>query len=404
MAAAKATKLTRLDTRGVAIVDKGANGKRIALAKAADAGATFEQLLLELISKGDMPLDDKAVEDMAMRAGLDAQAIETFKAILKLAHVYGDNAAFNGLLKQQFAAMGKPEDPAAAQPQPGAPGQSPMPGKPPMPGAPQAGQPAAPPPMGQKPAGDEQEQAPGEQQADAAGSEPGEGTDQEESGDEPGDQQPQGDGGAAPPKKKKPPFFKAATANDAEGDDAMTEKEIQEAIAKATTAAVADLKKSNDDLVAVNKAQQTALDAQATAVKKMQDDARLAGWVAKADRDLKAIPGETAETLGKQLFDLDSIKPEMAVAAFETFKKTAAVVTASGLFTSPGYGNAAPIAAAGSAEAEIERLVGEIVAKGTSTEPADIARARAIVAVSKAHPALYKRYCDEQEHNASKRS
>lgn len=364
--ATKATKLTRLDTRGVAIVDKGANGKRIALAKAApaDGGETFEQLLLELISKGDMPLDDKAVEDMAMRAGLDAQAIETFKAILKLAHVYGDNAAFNGLLKQQFAAMGAQPGAEKNPLQPG--GQAPAP---------------TPAPMGEEPMPGE-----GEEEQAAEGEEPA----------AEGEEEPQGEG--EDPKKKKPPFFKAATAQDAEGD-AMTEKEIQEAIAKATTAAVAELKKANDDLVAVNKAQQTALDAQATAVKKMQDDARLAGWVAKAEKHLAAIPGETAESLGKQLFDLETIKPETAAAAFETFKKTAEVVKASGLFSAPGFAGQAPVAA-GSAEAEIEKLVGELVAKGASNESAEIQRARAMVAVAKSHPALYKRYCDEQERAA----
>lgn len=385
--ATKATKLTRLDTRGVAIVDKGANGKRIALAKAApaDGGETFEQLLLELISKGDMPLDDKAVEDMAMRAGLDAQAIETFKAILKLAHVYGDNAAFNGLLKQQFAAMGKPGDPGqpGAQAQPGMgmqPGAQPGAEKNPLQPGGQAPAPT-PAPMGEEPMPGE-----GEEEQAAEGEEPA----------AEGEEEPQGEG--EDPKKKKPPFFKAATAQDAEGD-AMTEKEIQEAIAKATTAAVAELKKANDDLVAVNKAQQTALDAQATAVKKMQDDARLAGWVAKAEKHLAAIPGETAESLGKQLFDLETIKPETAAAAFETFKKTAEVVKASGLFSAPGFAGQAPVAA-GSAEAEIEKLVGELVAKSASNESAEIQRARAMVAVAKSHPALYKRYCDEQERAA----
>lgn len=396
--ATKATKLTRLNTRGVAIVDKGANGKRIALAKAAsaDGGETFEQLLLELISKGDMPLDDKAVEDMAMRAGLDAQAIETFKAILKLAHVYGDNAAFNGLLKQQFAAMGKPGDPATPQ-QPGQPGAQAQPSMGTQPGAQPGAEKNPLQPGGQAPAptpapmGEEPMPGEGEEEQAAEGEEPA----------AEGEEEPQGEG--EDPKKKKPPFFKAATAQDAEGD-AMTEKEIQEAIAKATTAAVAELKKANDDLVAVNKAQQTALDAQATAVKKMQDDARLAGWVAKAEKHLAAIPGETAESLGKQLFDLETIKPETAVAAFETFKKTAEVVKASGLFSAPGFAGQAPVAA-GSAEAEIEKLVGELVAKGAGKpgETAEIQRARAMVAVAKSHPALYKRYCDEQE-RAAKRS
>ncbi|MCC6808703.1 MAG: hypothetical protein IT381_14860 [Deltaproteobacteria bacterium] len=421
---AKATKLTKLDTRGVAIVDRGANGKRIALAKASTDGKTFEQALLDAIIKGDMPLDDKAVEDMGMRAGLDAQAIETFKAVLKLANVYADNAAFNALLKQRFTQgpqAGETAQPGAqAQ---GAPGQAP--------GAPGAPQPGAQPPMpgqqpGQKPGalpGDGSEMPMDDEaaaqaeleaaEAEVAGAGGEEGAEPAAEDDE---EEEQGDAsGGQPPKKKKPPFFKSATATTAEGDDAMTEKEIQEAIAKATTAAVeqvkkeaadqvAVMKKANDDLVALTKAQETALKANEVAVKKMQDDAKLAAWVAKADKELKAIPVETAETLGQQLFDLEVVKPELAQKHFETLKKAAETVRASGLFSPSGFSSQAPIAAPGSAAAEIEKLAADIVSKSTVVgESAEIARARAEVAIAKSHPGLYKRYCDEQE-KASKRS
>lgn len=398
MATAKAaTKLSDLDTKGVALVRRGANNKRIAMTKGANGELiddTIEALFLEVIAKGDMAMDDAAVADMCAKAGLDPQATETFKAILKLAYAYQDSAAMKGLLKQVFTAQAAP-----AAGQPGMPGQQP-PSAPPTPGAPAVppsapptaqaaappGAPGKPPVPGQEgataPKVEPGEGTPGEEQQDAAGTEPGEGTPAEEAGDE---KDP----------KKKPPFGKAAPQGVKESD--MDEKKVAEMVAKAAADAKAEADAKIKEQEAVIKSQQTALDANTLAVSKMQDDLKLSQWVAKAEKDLNFIAGKTAEELGKTLFDLDKLNPALAVQQFELLKSQAAVIKSSNLFRPMGIGGTSGAPAA-SAFAEVEKRTVELVTKSAGNgEPEEVRKARAQVAVLKADPSLYKRYCDEQE-------
>ncbi len=380
----KATKLTKLDTKGVAIVDRGANNKRFCLAKAdgTEVDLTFEEMVLEVVKGGEMPLDEKAIEDMGARSGLDPQAIETFKAIMKLRHVYRDNAAFNGLLKTMMT-----QAPQGQAQQPGAPGMQP------------GGQPGAP---GAQP-GQAPGQQPGAQQAQP-GAHPGAPAPGAE-GKPPFGQSQEGDEGEG----EKPPFMSQSEADpSAFGVDEPDEKKKEKAMdAKKQE----ELKKAADDAIAkaadleaqitaqgvVIKAQETAFKAQAEAVKKMQDDLRLAQWVTKAEKELSHIPGETAESLGKQLFDIDSLNAEMAKKTFDSFKKTAEIVKASGLFKPSGFSGQAPQGVA-SAEQEFDKAVAEVVSKtARQGDTSEVSRARAEVAVAKSQPGLYKRYCDERE-------
>lgn len=401
---AKITRLTNLDTRGVAVVKRGANNKKIALFKGADGSdLTFEEMVLQVIQKGDMPLDEAAIDDMCAKAGCDPQMAETFKAIMKLSYVYRDSDTMKGLLKAAFggppgmpqpgAQPGMPQpgqQPMPGQQMPGAnpmqqqPGMSATPGQPPMPakagdeGGDMGGDGAGKKPPFGKPKGEEAEGSAEEEQQDALGTEPGEGTPDEEAGDEP---------------KKKNPFSKNAPG--AKERD-MDEKKVQELIAKAAADAKAEAEKKIADQEAIIKAQQTALDANTKAVTEMRDEMSKQKWVAKAAAELKYFPGKTAEELGSQLFDLEKVNADIAKSTFEAFKKTADTVQATSMFRAAGAGGPAP-APAGSAIAEMDKLISERVAKGDMTGmPREVQLAKAEAEVIKSHPELYKRYCDEQ--------
>lgn len=389
------TKLTALKTTGVAVVTAGANGKRIALAKGQNGeDITFEELALAIIEKGDMPLDEKAIEDLCLGAGLDAQATETMKAILKLSHVYRDNAAFKGLLKQQFSM----QKPAAA---PGQPGQQPGMQAPTGPQA--QGQP--------QPAGVQQQQAAdasaeANANAEAPGAEEGAEKPAPPFGKKPGAEKEE-----APSEESegaKPPFAAKQEAPSDEDEnteeppmDPKKEQELKkaadDAVAKADAAQaeIVALKKSNEDMKAAMTGAAEAAKAQVAIVKKMQDDARMGVWVAKCEKHLAHIPGETAETLAKKLFDIETASAELAVSTFDAFKKTAEIVKASGMFQPVGSAGGAPVA--GTATAEIEKRLGELVKKGVEKgETVEVAEARAMSEIVKSDPALYGRYSREQ--------
>ncbi len=425
--AGKITRLDNLDTNGVAIVHRGANNKRIALSKRDGADVTvetIEELFLEIIAKGDMDLDEQAVDDMCAKAGLDPQAAETFKAIMKLAYAYRDSDAMKGLLKQTFAMVAAPGKPGeqnqpggpaqagAPTPQPGTQGQGagapqgqgqpPVPGQnsgdgqpgsdAPTPGA-QHGQAAGPdgkapgmppgmqPPGGKAPGagadGDEEAKAQAELKAAedalaAEGVKPG-----DAGADEPSDTPPpKGD------KTKEPPM------------DLKEKEKLEEATKSAVAkAAAAEAKIAEQD--AVIKSQSAALKANTDAVKKMQDDLRLSQWVSKADKDLSFISGQTAEELGQTLFDIDTHNPELAKKQFELLKGQSAIVKSSGMFRPSGIGAGA--GRAGNALEEIEKKANEIVSKSGAGKSREVAVAEAQLEIMKADPALYKRYCDEQE-------
>ncbi len=348
---ARKTRLTNLDTKGVAVVTAGANNKRFAFAKGKDGlmPDTIEKLFLMAIEKGDMPLDEKAVEDMCAGAGLDPQMIETVKAIMKLKHVYRDSAAFAGVLKQLMTS----NEAAAAE---AAPGTETKPGE------------------GQ----DETVDAPAEEEKPAF--EP------EGKGEDEGKNYPEGT--SEEDEEKEPPM--------SDKDEA---KKMADLIAKATADAdkkVADAEKKVTELEAIAKTQKEALDVNTAAVKKMQDDLRLSQWVSKAERELAFIPSKTADELGKMLFEIDTLNADMAKSQFELLKGQAAVIKGSNMFRPSGATGGAP-AGATNAWAEAQKRAADIVSKSAKVESAEVAEARAIDAVFKADPVLYKRYCDEQQ-------
>ncbi len=409
----KATRLDNLRTDGVAMVKRGANNRRIALAKNGDdVDETIEALFLELIAKGDMEMDEQAVEDMCAQAGLDPQATETFKAIMKLAYAYRDSDAMKGLLKTVFAQAAAPQKPGApgqpgmpaqagaqpgaqpGAPQPGMPGQGaqaqPGQGQPPAPGQTQAGgAPPAPNPGEGKPP------PPGAKEGEPAGNGEGKPPMKPGAGEEPaageGETPAEGDD----PDKKKNPFSKNAPPSAKESD--MDEKKVAELVAKAAADAKAEADKKIAEQEAVIKSQEVALKANTDAVKKMQDDLRLSQWVSKAEKELGFISGQTAEELGKTLFDIDTHNPELAKKQFDILKAQNAVVKSSGMFRPIGATGVSK-GASNNALEEIEKRTAEIVAKSAGTgKSAEVLKAEAQLAVMKADPALYKRYCDEQE-------
>jgi hypothetical protein len=131
----------------------------------------------------------------------------------------------------------------------------------------------------------------------------------------------------------------------------------------------------------------------------MQDDLRKSQWVAKAEKDLAFVTGKTSEELGQMLFDIDTLNPDMAKQQFEMLKAQAAIVKSSSLFRPSGANGGAPNAGNGaSAWAEADKRAGEIVSKSAKEgDSPEVAKARAMTAVFKADPSLYKRYCDEME-------
>lgn len=356
--AGKITRLTNLDTRGVAVVKRGANNKRFAIAKTGDdvTSPTIEEMFLRVIEKGDMPFDEAAIDEMCKNAGCDPQMAETVKAIMKLKHVYRDNDAFMGVVKQLLAGGEGGAQPPAAGAQPGA-------GVPP----------------GAKPG--------------AEGEEPPAAADKDKpAGEEPAapQKEPAGDG------DKPPPFGKKPDEGDSNKEPPMSDKEkeeAQKAIAKA-----AELETIIKAQAATIETQKTALDANTQAVKKMQDDLRKSQWVTKAEKDLSFVTGKTAEELGQMLFDIDTLNPDMAKSQFEMLKAQSTIVKSSNLFRPSGANGGAPAGAGASAYSEAEKRADAIVSKSAKEgDTPEVAKARAMNAVFKADPSLYKRYCDEME-------
>lgn len=338
--ATKLTKLTNLDTKGVAVVTAGANNKRIAFAKSKDGNVTIEDLFMEVITKGAMPLDEKAIEDLCAGAGLDPQMVETVKAIVKLKHVYRDNDAFLGVVKQLV----------------GAGQEAPMPAQEAKPEAPKA------PPFA-KPE-EKTEATPAQAQASDE--------EQPESALEEGDEE--------------------ETEMSDKKDEAVKSLESVAKAAQDKAAALEAVIKSKDEQLA---AMQEAVKANTESVKKMQDDARLARWVAKAQTELAFIAGKTADELGKMLFDIDTGNAEAAKSTFEAFKAQSEIAKSSNIFRPIGVVGGAP-AKAGSAWAEVEEKASALVSKSGGNLPQEVALAKARNEVLKSDPALYQRYCAEQ--------
>lgn len=95
--ARKIRKLGQLDTHGVSLVDRGANKKRFAIVKT-ERDVNITKLLVDVIEKGEMPGDSDEFDKMCKDEGLEGQAAETFKAIVKLAGTYKDHDAMKSAL------------------------------------------------------------------------------------------------------------------------------------------------------------------------------------------------------------------------------------------------------------------------------------------------------------------
>ncbi len=371
------TRLTNLDTKGVAVVTRGANNKRIAMAKGADVTTTIEQLFLRVIEKGDLPLDEKTIDDMCRAAGLDPQMAETVKAIMKLRHVYQDNDAF---LKVVQGLVGSGETGEVEPGEEGSDDTPGLPGQPPKPGA-TSDQPV--PPNAQQ-----QGAQPGQQQP---GAEPAQQKKPEGEGDKPeqNKQPAEGDKPASGETKEQPQEGDNKEPPMSDKEKEQAKKSADEVVSKA--AEMEAVIKTQEMTI---KAQQAALDANTSAVKKMQDDMRRTSWVTKAEKELAHLPGTTAEEVGGQLFDIDTAAPELAKKQFETLKKQSDAMKNSSLFRPSGLGGNTP-AAAGSASEEIEKLANEIVAKSDVKVPKEVRVAQARAEVVKSHPELYRRYLNE---------
>jgi hypothetical protein len=344
-------KLSSVETLGVALVTRGANKKRWALKKSDGELMTVNELLVQIIAKGDMPVDDAAIAKLCEQAGVDAQGIEVVKAIIKLGNTYKDDPGFQKVLPQVMKMLGS----AAG--------------------------------------GDEGEEEPTE------GEEPAEG---EEGKDKP-----------APGKKPFPPKDGAKqdgkTAPD-EGDKKetpMTEDEKKEfqaksdALAKSADEAKDALAKSQKEaaeLQALVKSQGEALKAMQEAVAKERDERALASWVAKADRDLRFVPGKTADELGKMLHTAEkALGAEAAQAQFDTFKAMSDTLAKSDMFRGAGTQSRGGDSKK-DAYAQLQEKANAILEKSAdmNTDPAT-ARAKAMAKAIELFPALYAEYLNQND-------
>lgn len=118
-------KLGKLDTRAVALVTAGANKKRIAFTKS-EGGMPVAQILVDLITKGDLPIDETQIDAQCKESGIDPQGAETIKAVARLLSAFGDSAPMQqiimGMLPQIFATAGAGEEqPTTLKPSDGTP-------------------------------------------------------------------------------------------------------------------------------------------------------------------------------------------------------------------------------------------------------------------------------------------
>lgn len=293
--AGQTTRLTDIETLGVALVKRGANRRKFGVKKGDEDDMTVAQLIAQVIQKGEMPIDEDAVNKMCEQAGLDAQGCETFKALIKLGSAYKDVPAFMKLLSEELpkllgASGGEgtdPADPKNADPKnPAPPGTA---DKPPT--------------------------------SDAPPPKPGEHNYSGSAGDD--------------PSRKDKPFMTQKSA-----EEIQKEAEAK-AKADADKAAAEALAKSQADK---NVALEALLKSQADSLKSMQDqltterDARvLESWVRKSADELKFVPGKSSAELGQMFFDLEKkISKEMAQTQFDVFKASSVALGKSALFTPAG--------------------------------------------------------------------
>ncbi len=237
-------------------------------------------------------------------------------------------------------------------------------------------------------------------------------------------------------KEHLPKMFGEGDETDDEDDPTMTtetekaeklKKEEAERVAKAATddaarsemIAKADVDKMVQEQVAkAIEASQKATDAIVKSlqeeVKKQADNARLTEWVAKADRDLKYIPNQSAEQLGKMFFDLPEAIAQTQFTAMKAMSESMKSITKSRGFSgeTPFAGRAGGEDAFQAVMKAAEPLASTTVAVVKSYDnlklPANssrIAKAAEYEAVTQAlyaDPSLYQAYLDQHPEQTSR--
>lgn len=302
-AAGRVTKLTDIETLVVSLVQRGANRKKFGVKKSNEQGeqdmATVAQLIAQVITKGELPVDDAAFAEKVKQVGLtDPQAIEAAKALVKIAAAYQDMGAFGKFVSEVLPgligqATGAPDADASTEPDPKDPGEKKEPNEQPAPGK---DKPVDTPSAGSK------EPAPGNTQ------------------------QPPAD---KPPEKKEPPMSKDDKTQAGNGNGATTDVAKQASDEK--VAQLETLMKSQQEAF-------TATIAKLEKQAKERDEAQLLkDWVTKAKDELKFVPGKSADELGKMLFDAETkVSKEAAELQFGVLKASSLALAKSALFQPSG--------------------------------------------------------------------
>ncbi len=376
--AGRVTKLTDIETLGVALVQRGANRKKFGVKKSDDdegdgMSLTVAQKIAEVITKGELPVDDAAFDAKIKEAGLtDPQAIETAKALVKLASAFKDNGAFQKFVSEvlpSILGIGGGDAPPAEGDAPPADAKAP-PGK---------DAPADTPSGGNKPPPE------GDKNVDYAGQK----TD---------------------PEKEKPPMSTqkddktAGNGNGATTDVAKADEKIAQLEA---------LVKSQQDSFkeTLARLEKSAKDA--------SDAALLKDWCAVAKAELQFVPGKSAAELGKMLFDLETkISKESADAQFSVLKASSLALQKSALFTPAGAQPKGNVATEGGSDAmsRIAKSAATVLEKSdilktelpgmeglNSRTKAEIQKAMSVQKALELEPELYADYLREHREQSGNR-
>jgi ElaB/YqjD/DUF883 family membrane-anchored ribosome-binding protein len=124
----------------------------------------------------------------------------------------------------------------------------------------------------------------------------------------------------------------------------------------------------------------------------LKDERVLESWVSKAEKDLSHVPGKNSEELGKMLFDLEKLSPDLVKVHFETLKAASDSVKNSKMLESVG---APAIERPGSALERMKALADGLVAKN-----AEMSSEKAFTQVIRSNPRLYEEYLREHPRQA----
>lgn len=149
------------------------------------------------------------------------------------------------------------------------------------------------------------------------------------------------------------------------------------------------IQKRLDDSEAENRALKEQVDTITKALEDQKEKSDLAGWVAKAEKELTHFPGKSYEELAKSLHALAKVDPKLADAQFEQMKAASDALKQSEVFKSAG-GRGQD--ATGSAMAKIEEMADALIEKSGDL---DITKEKAIAKVLERRPDLYDAYIKE---------